>query len=131
MDSGRQLKKKSFIHHERWWSRYITVTDQKKRKYPNILFWHYIYSVFSWNIGTHQVQYERSIKGLKMDGFDVLVYAQNSPTNTSNKGLQTIPQNMINCLRFVAWLNLFTSPQPILPRARAPQEIWTILTKNY
>lgn len=30
--------------------------------------------------------------------FEVLGYARKSPSNTSNKGLQTVLQNMINCL---------------------------------
>jgi hypothetical protein len=51
------------------------------------------------NISNYQARFERFIKGLKMDGSEVLGYAKKSSHNLSSKALKNNLQNMIICLR--------------------------------
>ncbi|KAG2219380.1 hypothetical protein INT45_006088 [Circinella minor] len=51
------------------------------------------------NISNYQYRYEEYIKGLKMDGFDVIGYARKSPTEISDDELKEIIKNMISCLQ--------------------------------
>lgn len=82
------------------------------------------------NIGNYQARFERFIKRLKMDGFEVLGYARKSPHDLSNEALKKNLQNMITCLRSRSWSNLFTSRQKVLPRARLSHEVCPIRMKN-
>lgn len=51
------------------------------------------------NIDNYQFRYEKFIKGLKTDEFEVLNYVRKSPYNLSNEALKKNLQNMIDCLR--------------------------------
>jgi hypothetical protein len=51
------------------------------------------------NISSYQARFARFIKGLKMDGFEVLGYVRKSPHDLSSKALKKNLQNMLTCLR--------------------------------
>ncbi|KAG1175249.1 hypothetical protein G6F46_012331 [Rhizopus delemar] len=73
MDSGRRVERKIV---------YIMKADDRAQ-----------------NIGNYQTRFERFVKGLKMDGFEVFGYARKSPHKLSSEALKKNLQNMITCLR--------------------------------
>ena len=65
-------------------------------------------------ISNYQGRFERFIKGLKMDGFEVLGYARKSPHNLSSEALKTNLQNMIDCLRHRSLVeSVYVSPNSL------------------
>lgn len=92
MESGRRIVRK-IVYITKADDRGIycckhSLTDKKKKK-NLILCVDVMFTAFlAQNIGNYQARFERFIKGLKIDGFEVLGYARKSPRNLTNEALK-------------------------------------------